>query len=336
MKVSGLLLALLAAAVILVACGDAEERATGKIAFVSDRDGNSEIYVVKADGSGVTQLTNNPAGIILSFAWSPDGSRIAFATEFDSAGNYAIRTVDADGSGLVNLTEDVHIGQVFWSPDGARIAFLAGRRMYIMNADGSGVAQLAKDLPDVSAWVWSPDWLRIAFASSRGELTDLYVTNADGTELTRLTDAPMHCGFYGFGCITWSPDGRRIVYEADSDLYLVNADGSGLTRLTDQARAVFPAWSPDGSRIAFASNRDGNFEIYVMNADGSGVTNLTNHPASDGRLAWSPDGSRITFICNRNGNDEICVMNADGSGLTNLTNDPGDDGGLYIAWSPVP
>ena len=89
--------------------------------------------------------------------------------------------------------------------------------------------------------------------------------------------------------------------------------------------------SPAG-RIAFASDRDGNFEIYVMNADGSGVTRLTNNPASDGAPAWSPDGSRIAFVSERDGNVEIYVMNADGTGQTRLTNNP--DGDQVPVWSP--
>jgi hypothetical protein len=85
-------------------------------------------------------------------------------------------------------------------------------------------------------------------------------------------------------------------------------------------------------RIAFASNRDGNFEIYVMNADGSGVTRLTNNPANDWQPSWSPDGRRIAFVSDRNGNPKIYVMNADGSGQTNLTNNPGID--WDPSWSP--
>ena len=82
----------------------------------------------------------------------------------------------------------------------------------------------------------------------------------------------------------------------------MNADGSGPTRLTNNAAAdVEPAWSPDGSRIAFASTRDGNFEIYVMNADGSNQTRLTNNAAADDQPAWSPDGTRIAFKSNRDG-----------------------------------
>ena len=84
--------------------------------------------------------------------------------------------------------------------------------------------------------------------------------------------------------------------------------------------------------IAFASRRDGNYEVYVMEAEGSGQTNLTNSPGFDSDPAWSPDGSSIAFSSDRDGDLEVYVMNADGSGQTNLTSNPGTD--FQPAWSP--
>jgi TolB protein len=111
----------------------------------------------------------------------------------------------------------------------------------------------------------------------------------------------------------------------------MNPDGSGVTRLTSLTSPnVAPAWSPDGSNIAFASYRDGNYEVYVMNADGSSQTRLTNNAASDGfygvsqselyyGITWSPDGTQLAFISRRDGNLEIYRMEADGSNQTRLT-----------------
>ena len=100
----------------------------------------------------------------------------------------------------------------------------------------------------------------------------------------------------------------------------------GLTLLTVNVDAQ--------ARIAFASNRDGNFEIYVMDADGGNQRRLTNNPGNDVSPSWSPDGKRIAFVSYRDnpGNSEIYVMDADGGNPQNLTNNPGRD--ISPSWSP--
>ncbi len=98
----------------------------------------------------------------------------------------------------------------------------------------------------------------------------------------------------------------------------------------EPAGAAFPGAN---GKIAFASDRDGDYEIYVMNADGTGVTRLTNSPGEDGGTAWSPDGTKIAFASDRDGNYETYVMNADGTGVTQLTTHPGVDG--IPDWQPL-
>jgi len=347
-----------------------QPEALGRIAFASDRDGNGEIYVMNADGSGLSRLTNNhnedgdPT-------WLPDGSRIAFQSDRD--GNAEIYVMNADGSGQTNLTNSLDgDGGAAWSPDGSRIAFESYRdgnvEVYVMNADGSDQTNLSNNAADDWLPAWSPDGSRIAFSSDRDGNWEIYVMNADGSDQTRLTNnqdvdwVPL-----------WSPDGSRIAFNSGHDgkpeVCVMNADGSGQTNLTnnpgvDGDLALLPAWSPDGSRIAFTSDRDGKLEVYIMNADGSGQTNLTNNPGYDGDLAWSPPWpestgtltvaasatatsseqatevlataapealDRIAFTSGRDGNWEVYVMNADGSVQTNLTNNPGED--VFPAWS---
>ena len=291
-----------------------------RIAFMSERDGNHEIYVMNADGSGVTRLTHNDAADGQPI-WSPDGRRIAFDSY--RAGTLEIYVMNADGSGVTRLTDnDAYDYGPSWSPDGRRIAFMSYRdgnwEIYVMNADGSGVTRLT----DNDAWdgnpSWSPDGRRIAFHSRRDGNSEIYVMNADGSGVTQLTNN--EAGNWG---PSWSPDGRRIMFTSDRDgnheIYVMNADGSGVTRLTDnEARDWYPSWSPDGRRIAFMSDRDLSWDIYVLNADGSGVTRLTDNEADNLTPIltpiWSPDGRRIAFVSDRDGNYEIYVMNADGSG----------------------
>jgi dipeptidyl aminopeptidase/acylaminoacyl peptidase len=128
----------------------------------------------------------------------------------------------------------------------------------------------------------------------------------------------------------------RIAYQGYQSLGTVNAQGGDRQPLVPDGTSghVYPGpqWSPDGTKVAFASNREGNFEVYVVNANGTGLANLTKNPADDSAPAWSPDGRRIAFETNRDGQDEIYVMNADGSSPGNLSAFPRDE--FNPAWSP--
>ena len=275
------------------------------IVFVSWRDGNGEVYAMDADGSGPRNLTQHPAKDVRP-AWSPDGRRIAFVSRRD--GNGEVYVMNADGSQKRNLTRDrANDDYPTWSPDGRRIAFLRGR-LHSNRVSGLGV--------------------------HRWYTYQLYVMNADGSGLRRLTLNPKNLTLTDR--LVWSPDGRTIYVGR----YLVSADGSGARRLP---YIPFTAvWSPDGRRIAFARTRARTGsgpccdatpkDIYVMNADGSGTRKLTHNAGYNAEPAWSPDGRKIAFRSTRDGNREIYVMNADGSNQRNLTRNPAKD--VRPSWSP--
>ena len=204
-----------------------------------------------------------------------------------------------------------------------------------MNADGTNQTQWTNSGLDRSPR-WSPDSSRIAVDSIRDGNPDIYVTNADGGNVQRLTNNS------GFDLLPkWSPDGTKIAFvssrddpnpsacgNCNSEIYVMNADGSNQTRLTNNPGSDgFPRWSPDGTRIVFQSSRDaGNFEIYVMNADGTNQTRLTNNQSDDHLWPiFSPDGTRIASTSGYTFSGEllsgqISVMNADGSNPVRLTN----------------
>jgi len=145
-----------------------------------------------------------------------------------------------------------------------------------MRWDGSDLRRLTSDPAEDGEPVWSPDGRRILFASRRAGEAEVFLVNADGTGLTRLTTTPR-----GYSRrAEWSPDGRRIAFgsnrEGNDDIYIMNADGSDVVNISRHpAREYFSRWSPDGRRILFTSNRDRRQNaICAMDADGANVIRL--------------------------------------------------------------
>ena len=255
----------------------------GKIAFSTNRDGNSEIYVMEPDGTNQTRLTN-ATGTDMYPHWSPDGSKIAFDSSRD--GGPEIYVMNADGSGQTQLTNSPgESRQARWSPDGTKIAFASNRtgvwQIYVMNADGSAQTQLV-GAGDNWGPSWSPDGAKIAFGTSRAGNYDVYVMNTDGNGQTVLAG-----GTGNQSAPNWSPGGTRLAYMTSSGISVMNADGSDQFSLTSTSDA-FPAWSPDGTRIAFQSTRGGSTDIYVMNADGSAQTAIGATGATEAMADWQP------------------------------------------------
>jgi len=157
---------------------------------------------------------------------------------------------------------------------------------------------------------------QIAFASQRTGTSQIYLINAEGSDLHPITNLPE-----GACQPSWAPDGARLVFTSpcshntdsyrESSLYLVNADGSDLTPLNSAPGGDFdPAWSPDGKYIAFTSLRDGHKEIYLMEVGTSNVTRLTISGTDDenSQPAWSPFSNQIAFVRKRVGALQIWTM----------------------------
>jgi serine/threonine-protein kinase len=221
------------------------------------------------------------------------------------------------------------------APDGVlAIEIASGIELVTPAGDEVRSTTLADTSPNT--WPdWSPDGSRIVFAGARqGEQGfDLYVMNADGSEVERITDLP------GDEIApAWSPDGDRILFAFDdggtvdvrSGLATVAPDGSGLTELFTRSDefADLPIWSPDGDEIGFTLFAEEGIESYRMAADGSDLIRLFDDPAVV--LGWTPDGRRILLSVD----DSFISIRPDGSGAQVFLGDPPENGRLVIDWSP--
>jgi Tol biopolymer transport system component len=317
-----------------------------RIAFMSDRDGNNEIYIMEKDGKGAENISNNEAQDGLP-NWSAKKRSIVFLSTREST-SASIYRMNVFGSGLEALVTDMPIVATIpkWSPDGKWIAFDSGLSgtsdVYLINVKTGELKNLTDHPSSDRFYDWSPDSKNILLVSTREDtLTGnpcLYTLGIDeNSELVKLTE-PDSANVWA----SWSPDGDKIAFTSDRDgnaeIYVMDSDGGNLTRLTENQKFDgFPIWSPDGSRIAYISldvvDEIQNPEIYVMNSDGSDQKNISNHPAQDGfnwEFYWSPDSSQILFTTDRDGNLEIYLMDADGGNQTNLTNNPANDN--YPTW----
>lgn len=268
--------------------------AGGRIAFVSDRDGNAEIYIMDADGDNVMNLTNHQA-VDQHPSWSPDGAAIAFASSRDGE-TFDIYRLDIASGSVTRLTNQGSNTRPAWSPDGRRIAFVSDRfgdkDVMVMKADGSRQIQLTVDVHADDQPTWSADGSSIAYVSDSGGQRNIYVmSSTNGAEILSLTsDAAENLQ------PNWlRGDGKNSLLftstrSGNQDLFAIDpVSGEGLRQITrDLSNEGQPAWSPDGAAIIFVSDREneGERNIYTMPANGAKAQRLTPLGSNDHDPKW--------------------------------------------------
>jgi TolB protein len=259
--------------------------AESQIYFVSDRTGHKEIWAMDYDGSNQRQITHFNS-ISLSPRISPDGSRIAFSALTKTGWEIMMYSLD-----LNRVVSFPRMGGTNLSP------------------------------------AWSGDGTKLTFSSSRGggEATEIYMADASGGNLHRLTDSK-------------GPDvspvwnrktNAQIAFVSGRtglpQIYTMEADGTNQQRMTDQGYAVSPNWSPNGQFLSFAWVRKygpgdpGESDIYLMDIASKQWVQLTHDGGHNDFPSWSPDGRHIVFQSNRTGSPEIWTMLADGTKAQQLT-----------------
>jgi Tol biopolymer transport system component len=281
--------------------------ANGKVAFVSYRDGNAEVYTNTpgvAPQPGGTRLTNNPASDS-DPAWSADGTQIVFVSDRDG-GNFEIYKMNADGTGQTNLTNNAAFdADPTWSPDGQKVAFVSDRDgnldLFVMNSNGANQTRVTTNSGSTNDAfpAWSPDGSAIAYErrfSDHTEICSFLVVNPATANCFSGVSAPL--GSHDKHP-SWSPDGKQIAFDSDRaqngsrDIYRMNADGSSPqgVRVVSNSNDDFPAWSPDGTQITWAvvGTSSSDHDIYTMLAtDGTVQQAVSTNAAEDDSPDWQP------------------------------------------------
>jgi Tol biopolymer transport system component len=290
---------LIAVTTLVFAAGAAAQGSArnGGIGYLRPLGGNNppygHLFVVNPDGSGAVDVT--PAGYtdIRSFAWSPNGTKIAFSAIQTGDSDPELFVMNAGGGGVRRLTNN-HLPdfQPSWSPNGRSLAFTSIRtglsQVYRMRADGSRQRRLTNALGNCDSPAWSPRGNLIAFHCAMAA-EKVSVMRPDGTHIRTLLRRTETIETRP----AWSPDGRVIAF--DRNLYGPSWRGLGLWTIRTDGRRLHritrvggdPAFSPDGRWLAFAWPRDGNQELYKVRANGRGLVQLTNtYGITEGAPGW--------------------------------------------------
>jgi TolB protein len=262
--------------------------ANSQMAFVGGGKGESHLYLMHIDGSGLERLTQT-ASIIMGPAWSPDGSRIAYVSY--EAGYPAVYVVDISDKTTTRFASFEGMnGTPSWSPDGEKLALTLSKdgnpEVYVLSLDG----KLRKRLTHYSGIdcspTWAPNGFELAFTSDRTGSPQIFVIDLEGTGERRVTFE----GSYNTSP-AWSPEGDLIAYVSriDGRFQICTVDPFGITTrvLTEHGSNEHPSWSPDGMHIVFSSNAGAKSSIYIMNRDGSGKRMIFEGPTHPRDPAWS-------------------------------------------------
>jgi TolB protein len=240
-----------------------------RIAYISDRSGHPEVWIMGWDGSNPQQLTKH-GSIAIGPSWSPDGKHLVFTSYLRGSPALYLLTPQ---EGYLRLLWDrggVNSSASF-SPDGKRLVFATSQEgnvdLYAIRTDGSDATRLTSARAIDTQPAWAPNGRQIAFTSTRSGSPQIYLMDADGSNVRRLTfngdfhDEP-----------TWSHDGTRIVCTTKVggkfQLATIDTISGQRTVIPGPGNNESPCLSPEGSMLTFASDRTGSPQVFITDAEG--------------------------------------------------------------------
>jgi uncharacterized repeat protein (TIGR01451 family) len=322
-----------------------------KVAFVSTRSGQTDIWVVGQDGTGLRQITRD-AAVESSPTWSRDGGQLAFSSTREKP-NGRIYRISSDGSGqqtrVANPSDIEGDIQPSWSPTSDEIAFTrtevdGDTNIKVMNVDGGGSRTVASaPYTNEEQPAWSPDGKRIAYSVPEGHSpSGIWSVEPDGSGAVQLVGGKDR----EKSDPTWTSNSEVVATTtefADNDIWGIRPDRTDQHDISRRPGTDRTArYSPDGRRIAYAQQHgQGGFSIVVAAADGTNPQVITNAAGTKGVLdthpTWRPDGRALAFQRDADGPPHIFTVDVDGTGEQDISaagGAPEGAGDKEPAWAP--
>ena len=341
-RCSGLFAVLIGLMLISVACFNSET--SSSIAFVSEIDGDAEIFLLEPKSGNTTRITSNGGSDVYP-SWSPDRTKIAYLS--DQSGNYKVYIANPS-EGVINrmlVDSDIRIEPLkpIWSPDGSMLSFSASSDgdtdLYLADVNVESRQDATRITFNPGAehlGGWSPDGEWVVFHSlGLSEYQGIWIRNPKGVNSIRLTDKDDRDA-------KWSPKGDRIVFtrygkDGQTRICLLvvaskgdwsnsgesNPDERCLTDTAENSRS--PMWAPSGELLAYVSSVNGTMEIFTMDSEGLESQQKTTNSVDDLYPVWAPDGKEIAFISYLYGLGEIIILDVSDGTHNRLTENDAQD-----------